>query len=63
MAGDNRLWGVVLVLVGFAIAIVGLRFSYPVSLIIDLVGLGITAFGYMMFKAGTKTRQRTRARE
>jgi len=57
---NNTLWGVVLVFVGFAIAIVGLRFTYPVSLIIDLIGLGVTAFGYMMFRAG---RRGTRARE
>ena len=35
---NNMIWGVVLVLAGFAIAVVGLRFTYPTSLIIDLVG-------------------------
>jgi len=59
---NNIIWGVVLVLAGFAIAVVGLRFTYPTSLIIDLVGLGVTAFGYVVFKAGTAAR-RARARE
>lgn len=55
----NTIWGVVLVLVGFAISVVGLRFAYPVSFVIDLVGLGVTLFGYVIFRAG---RSRTRAR-
>jgi len=59
---NNIIWGVVLVLAGFAIAVVGLRFTYPTSLIIDLVGLGVTAFGYVELKSGTAAR-RARARE
>jgi type IV secretory pathway VirB3-like protein len=63
---NNMIWGVVLVLAGFAIAVVGLRFTYPTSLIIDLIGLGITAFGYVVFRAGvtaTRARRGPRARE
>jgi len=63
---NNMIWGVVLVLAGFAIAVVGLRFTYPTSLIIDLIGLGITAFGYVVFRVGataTRARRGTRARE
>ena len=54
MASTSRMiWGVVLVLAGFAIAVVGLRFTYPTSLIIDIIGLGVTAFGYVVFKSAT----------
>ena len=59
---NNMIWGVVFVLAGFAIAVVGLRFTYPTSLIIDLIGLGITAFGYMVFRASTVARARRGAR-
>jgi len=59
---SNLIWGVVLVIIGFAIAVVGLRFTYPTSLIIDLIGLGITAFGYVVFRASTATRARRGAR-
>jgi len=61
---NNMIWGVVLVLAGFAIAVAGLRFTYPTSLIIDLVGLGVTAFGYVVFRSGAAARaRRARARE
>ena len=63
---SNLIWGVVLVIIGFAIAVVGLRFTYPTSLIIDLIGLGVTAFGYIVFRAGvtaTRARRGARARE
>jgi len=64
MARTSRMiWGVVLVLAGFAIAVVGLRFTYPTSLIIDLVGLGVTAFGYVVFRSGATATRRSRARE
>jgi type IV secretory pathway VirB3-like protein len=59
---NNMIWGVVLVLAGFAIAVVGLRFTYPTSLIIDLIGLGITAFGYVVFRAGATAARSRRAR-
>ena len=59
---NNMIWGVVLVLAGFAIAVVGLRFTYPTSLIIDLVGLGITAFGYAVFRAGVTAARARRGR-
>jgi lipopolysaccharide export LptBFGC system permease protein LptF len=65
MAVNNMIWGVVLVLTGFIIAVVGLRFSYPVSLVLGLVGLGITVFGYVVFRAGRtagSARRRGRAR-
>jgi lipopolysaccharide export LptBFGC system permease protein LptF len=63
---NNMIWGVVLVLTGFIIAVVGLKFSYPVSLILGLVGLGVTVFGYVVFRAGrtaggAKRRGRARA--
>ncbi|MCG2865470.1 MAG: hypothetical protein L7H04_06345 [Vulcanisaeta sp.] len=58
---NNLIWGIVLTIAGFAIAVVGLRFTYPTSLIIDLIGLGITAFGYVVFRAGT-TAARSRRR-
>ena len=62
MAGtNNMIWGVVLVLAGFAIAVVGLRFAYPVSLILGLIGLGVTAFGYVVFRSGRARRGRARA--
>ena len=60
---NNMIWGVVLVLAGFAIAVVGLRFTYPTSLIIDLIGLGVTAFGYVVFRSGATAARARRARE
>jgi len=60
---NNVIWGVVLVLAGFVIAVVGLRFVYPTSLIIDLIGLGITLFGYVVFRSSIGTRRRMRTRE
>jgi len=62
---NNLIWGIVLTIAGFAIAVVGLRFTYPTSLIMDLIGLSVTAFGYVVFRSGaTATRsRRARARE
>ena len=63
---NNLIWGVVLVIVGFAIAVVGLRFTYPTSLYVGIIGLAVTAFGYVVFKAGTtgaRARRGARARE
>jgi len=62
MAVNNTIWGVVLVLAGFVIAIIGLRFTYPLSLLLDLIGLGVTVFGYAIFRASIRTRRRARAR-
>ncbi len=33
---NNMIWGVVLVLTGFIIAVVGLKFSYPVLAILGM---------------------------
>jgi len=56
------IWGVVLVLAGFAIAVVGLRFTYPTSLILGLIGLGVTAFGYVVFRSGAAAARARRGR-
>ena len=65
---SNLIWGVVLAIAGFAIAVVGLRFTYPTSLYVGIIGLAVTAFGYVVFKAGTtgagaRARRGARARE
>jgi hypothetical protein len=49
---NNLIWGIVLAIAGFAIAVVGLRFTYPTSLFIGIIGLVTSIFGYLVFRGG-----------
>jgi len=60
---SNLIWGIVLAIAGFAIAVVGLRFTYPTSLFIGIIGLVTTIFGYLVFRGGVgapRSRRRVR---
>ncbi len=61
---NNLIWGLVLAIAGFAIAVVGLRFTYPTSLFIGIIGLVTSIFGYLVFRGGVGApRSRRRIRE
>jgi len=60
---SNLIWGIVLAIAGFAIAVVGLRFTYPTSLYVGIIGLVTTIFGYLVFRGGIgapRSRRRVR---
>lgn len=52
MAFSKELWGVVLVIAGFAISVAGLSFPSPTPLLSGIIGLGLSLLGALIYYRG-----------